>query len=351
MSKKRKCNNHYVRFGFTCNRKSEDLKRPQGMLCETVFFNRNLEQSKLQEHFNSRHSGANVVSQAKRVRFDSQPTLPKLGYKNIDKPLLTASYQVDFKIAKSKKPHIIAEELIKRCALEIATIILGNKERKKLELVSLSNNVIQSRIADLSLDILEQVISRMKASYLKISLQFDETTDISNCSQFIALVWYVHDNIIEEDFLFSEELKTTTNEKDIFQLVKNFFAKHKLSIQIIGSVFTDGAPAMLEKNQFFALMEQEIPQLQGTVCFLHRHSLPSKTLSPQLKKVLDISVKTINWIRSRSLNHHFFQSLCEDLRSKHSVLLFHNGMRWDFHFTWKSFNALLQPSRSRGNSL
>ena len=130
MSKKRKWNDDYVRFGFTCNGKIEDLHKPQCMLCGTVFSNANLKPSKLQEHFNNRHGGANVAGhdvkslQAKRARFDSRATLPKLGFLSVDKPLLMASYQVAFKVAKSKKPHIIAEELIKPCVLEMATTVL-----------------------------------------------------------------------------------------------------------------------------------------------------------------------------------------------------------------------------------
>jgi len=38
----------------------------------------------------------------------------------------------------------------------------------------------------LTLNTLEQVISHMKASPLKISLQLDKTTNVSNCSQHIA---------------------------------------------------------------------------------------------------------------------------------------------------------------------
>ena len=112
--------------------------------------------------------------------------------------------------------------------------------------------------------------------------------------------------------------------KDIFQCVK-----YDLDIQIIGSVFTDCAFAMLGNNSgFFALLKQKIPHLQGTHCFLHRHVLASKTLPPKLKNVLDTSVKTINLIRDRALNHRLFKSLCQDFGSEHLVLLFHTEVRW-----------------------
>ena len=140
-----------------------------------------------------------------------------------DKPLLMASYHVVYNLAKSKKPHTIAEEVIKPCVLQMTKIVLGKEASKKLELVPLSNNVIQSRISDLSSDILDQVIADIKASPLKISLQLDETTDVENCSQLIALVRYVHDGAIMEDFLFCEDLKRTTKAKDIFQCVNFFF--------------------------------------------------------------------------------------------------------------------------------
>jgi len=47
-----------------------------------------------------------------------------------------------------------------------------------------------------------------------------------------------------------------------------------------------------------------------------------------LKNALDISVKTINWIMGRTLNHRLFNSHCEDLGSEHKVLLFNTEVRW-----------------------
>uniref|UniRef100_UPI00358E7D1C protein FAM200C-like n=1 Tax=Myxine glutinosa TaxID=7769 RepID=UPI00358E7D1C len=211
----------------------------------------------------------------------------------------------------------------------MATTILGKEARNFFEQVPLSNNVIHNRISDLSEDILDQVISDIRASPLKISIQLDESTDVSSCCQLITLVRYVNDGAVKEDFLFCEDLKTSTTAKDVMQLVKDLFAKHDLDIKVIGSVCTDGAPAMLgNKYGFSALMKKEIPDLQVTHCFLHRHALASKTLLPNLKKVLDTCVKIINWIRGRALNHRIFKSFCEDLGSEHSVLLFHTEVRW-----------------------
>ena len=139
--------------------------------------------------------------------------------------LFLASYHVAYNVAKSKKPHTIAEELIKPCVLQMTEDVVGKEASKKLELVPLSNNIIQSRIKDLSSDVLDKVIAEIKASSLKISLQIDESTDVENCSQLVVLVRYVHDGSIKEDFLFCEDLKRTTKAKDIFQCLKIFFCE------------------------------------------------------------------------------------------------------------------------------
>ena len=119
MSKKRKWKDSYVQFGFTCTETVEGLQKPQYLFCNTVFSNANLKPSKLQEHFNNRHGGANVSGhdveplKAKRNHFESQRRLPKLGFVSAGKPLLLASYHVLYDVAKTKKPYTIAGELIK----------------------------------------------------------------------------------------------------------------------------------------------------------------------------------------------------------------------------------------------
>ena len=64
----------------------------------------------------------------------------------------------------------------------------------------------------------------------------------------------------------------------MYQLVQDFFARHNLDIETIGSVSTDGEPAVLG-NRFGIsfLMKREIPHMQVTHCSLHRHALAAKT--------------------------------------------------------------------------
>ena len=56
-----------------------------------------------------------------------------------------------------------------------------------------------------------------------------------------------------------------------------FFSKQDQEIQIIDSMYTNGAPAMLG-SVFFVWSNQHISHLQGTHCFLYQHALISKTL-------------------------------------------------------------------------
>ncbi|XP_045120470.1 protein ZBED8-like [Portunus trituberculatus] len=249
MSKKRKWNDECVKFGFTCATEKGGTQRPQCILCTTLFSNANLKPSKFDEHFKNKHGGRDagngvVTLRAKKARFDQVGTLPTYGFSPTEKPLLRASYEAAYQIAKSKKPHTVGEELIKPCALETAKIVLGKEAEKKLQ-VFVSNDVIHNRIIDMSGDILEQVVADIKDSPVKISLQVDESTDVSNCCQLLVVVRYVKEKKVEESFLFCQSLKTIAQAKDVFNNIQGFFSKNELHLDRIGSLCFEGAPAML----------------------------------------------------------------------------------------------------------
>ena len=209
-------------------------------------------------------------------------------------------------------------------------IVCGSEQRKKLVSIPMSNNVIKSRIDDISENILKQVMEELASSPFAFSLQLDESTDVSNCSQLLSFVRYVNGNKIKEEFLFCEPLLETSKASNVFRMVNKFFVKQNFDCKKkLGSICTDGAPAMLgNKSEFAALVKNEVPNVNVTHCMLHRYALAAKTLPPSLKEILSVCVKVVNFVRSRAINHRIFKVLCQDLGSDHVVLLYHSEVCW-----------------------
>ncbi|XP_068230406.1 protein FAM200C-like [Palaemon carinicauda] len=270
MSNKCKWNEDYIRYGFTCMTEADGTQRPQCILCSAVFANANLQSSRLNEHFNNLHGGTDAghdlkILKIKRERFDRSGTLSKLDFVPVEKPLLQASYEVALLCAKKKKAHTIAEELVIRCALEMVKIVLGRESEKKLKQIPLSNDIIHSRIHDMSQDVLQQVITDLKASPVRVSIQLDESTDVSFCSQLMAFVRYMKEKEVVEEFLFCIPLETTAKATDVFSLVKEFFLEHEMALNMCGSTCTDGAPVMLGNKSGFATLVKK----RGSPCNCH----------------------------------------------------------------------------------
>jgi hypothetical protein len=48
----------------------------------------------------------------------------------------------------------------------------------------------------------------------------------------------------------------------------------------------------------------------------------------ELEKVLNQSVKIVNFIKARSLNSRLFEKLCQSMDSDHQQVLLHTEVRW-----------------------
>ena len=81
-----------------------------------------------------------------------------------------ASYQVAHRIAKCKKSHTIAEELILPAAVDIATTMIGVGAAQKLKLVLLSNDTMCHWIDDMAEDIHYQLIDQKKERELRLQV-------------------------------------------------------------------------------------------------------------------------------------------------------------------------------------
>ena len=158
MSKKRKCDESYISFGFTYVMEPDVTQKPQCILCGNVLANGSLKPVKLRGHLTSVHpefaNDNEDIFRAKKAKFEKSGTLPKFGFCPTQKPCLEASYKVAYRIAKQRKPHTIGETLVKSCALDLVELVCGLDQKKKIEAVPLSNDVIHSRIFDISSNIL-----------------------------------------------------------------------------------------------------------------------------------------------------------------------------------------------------
>jgi hypothetical protein len=163
---KRKYSEDCVTFGFTCCLDRDGTEKPQSSFCAKVLCNDNMRPAKLQEHFAIVHPGNSGDSleslKQKKARFHSSSTLPKLGFGSTHKPLLETSYKVEYLVAKNKKPHTIGENMIMPCAPQMVEVVLGKEQRKQTAEIPLSNDVISSRILDMSADVLNQLMEELK---------------------------------------------------------------------------------------------------------------------------------------------------------------------------------------------
>jgi len=80
------------------------------------------------------------------------------------------------------QPWPAAKVLVKHVVREEAAV--------KLESVSLSNNTVKNRIEEMSVDIAEQMISRVKDSKFGLTIQLDESSDVTNNAQVLVYVRY-----------------------------------------------------------------------------------------------------------------------------------------------------------------
>ena len=111
------------------------------------------------------------------------------------------SYKIAHRIAKCKKPHTIAEELILPAAVDMVKAVIGNSEAEKLNTIPLSDTTISRRINELSDDLKVQLAEKLKDK--PFAPQVDEATDSNRDCLLIAYVrFFDGDRMLEDLFFF-----------------------------------------------------------------------------------------------------------------------------------------------------
>ena len=221
-----------------------------------------------------------------------------------------SSYAASYQIVKQKKAHTIGEDLLMPVIKEVVKKMIGEKECKKLDVIFLSNNTVKRRIADMSNDVLQQIVHHVKKSPL-YSIQLDIIAGLPQLSVFIR---YINNAIISEDFLFCKALKLHTKAEDIFQCLNSYFSEHLIPWDNCAEICTDGAAACTDfRSGAVKRIQEKAPNAKWTHCFLHREALAAKNYHQNLNFV----VKCVNLIKARPLNQRLFSSLTWMLIIRH----------------------------------
>ena len=157
----------------------------------------------------------------------------------------------------------------------------------------------------------------------------DESTDITNKAVLLVYVRHVWDGDLQEQFLCTRELLTTTTAEDIFSSVDLYLSSVGLSWDMCVGITTDGAASMTGKNSgVVRRILDRAPNATWKHCFLHREALAAKEMVPVLHETLRDVVQVVNYIKRSAKNTRCFQKLCQDLGSEHVQVLYHAEVRW-----------------------
>ena len=179
-------------------------------------------------------------------------------------------------------------------------------------------------------DITQQVIFDIKiAQFVFFSIQLDESTDVSACSQLMMFCRYFTDTSIKKEFLFCFALETNTKAVDVTEKISEFFKCENFKWENLCGACSDGALSMLgAKSVFQTLVPNLSPKVITVHWMINRQALASKTLPEPLPNVFKEAIKTVNYAKSGALNTQIFRKLCAEMGSEHLNLLYYTKVHW-----------------------
>jgi hypothetical protein len=236
-----------------------------------------------------------------------------------------ASYKFAEIIAKKMQPHTIAEDVILSACKEIVKSMLGDGAGKDISLVPLPNDTISRRIDDMSSDIQSHVVEKLSGSRVHVfSLQLDKSTDISQKCQLLSHIRFVDQESIIEQFFLCTELPSTSTGSDVrvYNSISSTLELNGLSWKKLSLCLHRRCTCNDWKIQGICFKtKQDFPRVGSTHCFIYCEALMAKTISTELKNVLDSVVKIVNFVKSRALRTRLLRQMCHEAESRYDTLV------------------------------
>ncbi|MBN3287040.1 ZBED5 protein, partial [Polyodon spathula] len=203
VSKKHKYDESYIELGFTW---TGDAGYPQQqcVLCCEVLSNSRLKPFLLHWYLETKHNQMkDKLAQFFKRKLEELKTSKKIMQLNScigNINALQAAYLVSCRMAKTGKPHTVAEDLIISAAKDMVRCML------------------------------------------------DESMDLGSLANLLVYVRYMHESTMHEDFLLCCPVPTRTTGEDIYLLFDNFLCEHRIDWSRCVGICTDGAKSMTGKH-------------------------------------------------------------------------------------------------------
>ena len=162
------------------------------------------------------------------------------------------------------------------------------------------------------------------------SLQFDESTDISDTAQLAVIVRMVFSNFtVKEDMLQILPMKGQTRGEDIYKTIRTYAKLINMPLHMLSEITTNGVPAMVGKNKGFIALcnkDESFSNLMSYHCIIDQEALCCKILL--FEHVMKIVTKIISSTQAAPLQHQLFKALLEDTEDKEHGLILHTEVHW-----------------------
>ena len=219
-------------------------------------------------------------------------------------------------------------ELFKDCLVQSIQTLFPEKADilRTMQQVPLSRNTCTRRVEDIADHITDTIVVNLKRCKA-FSVALDETNDINDTAQLSIFTRYFLDGSFYEDLLGVVSLEGRTTGAIIYNRFQNYMEEKDISINKIIGLATDGAPAMVGKNNGFLKHLQDVnSNVIAFHCIIHESVLCSK-LRDYAETMMRV-MKLINYLKSQSgLRHRQMRNFLKENEVEYDDLLTHNNVR------------------------